>query len=95
VSDKIATEQRALEQFLAKPLADGPSTVDELLARLLTENRRMAEQVQELQTRGTRFMLEEQEFRIVLRRVAEAREPRESVASLALAAADVLARCPR
>lgn len=70
-------------------------TVEELVGKLLRENRHMATQVRELQARGTRFMLEEQEFRIVLRRVAEARDGAESVASLAQAAADVLAKCPR
>lgn len=70
-------------------------TVEELVGKLLRENRHMATQVQDLQERGTRSMLEEQEFRIVLRRVAQAREGAESVASLAQAAADVLAKYPR
>jgi len=71
------------------------TTVEDLIAKLLCENRHMATQVRDLQERGTRFVLEEQEFRAVLRRVVEAREGTESVASLAQAAADVLARCPR
>lgn len=73
--------------------SNGTPSVEDLLAKLLRENQRMAEQVQELQERGTRFMLEEQEFRIVPRRIADVRHG--SLASLAQEAADVLAKYPR
>lgn len=74
---------------------DRPQLVEELLLRLLSENKRMATQVTELQARGTRFMLEEQEFRIALRCVAEADERKDTVSTLVEVAAAVLKKCPR